>query len=101
MAEAAFGELQSQVNVNGGVSQEKADRGYVDGCFDLCHSGHFNAIRQAANQVHTLVIGPNSDEEIRAQKGPTILNGAERAEIMRAVKFGNEVVPETPYEVTL
>lgn len=21
--------------------------GYVDGCFDLMHSGHFNAIRQA------------------------------------------------------
>lgn len=22
-------------------------RGFVDGCFDLMHSGHFNALRQA------------------------------------------------------
>lgn len=46
------------------ISHEKTERGYVDGCFDLCHSGHFNAIRQASKVVHTLVIGTNSDEEI-------------------------------------
>ena len=50
--------------------------------------------------VHTLVIGPNSDEEIQAIKGPTILNGWERAEILRAVKWGDEVIADTPYEVT-
>ena len=66
----------------------------------MCHSGHFNAIRQAANQVHTLVIGPNSDEEILHAKGPTVLNGPERAEILRAIKWGDEVAPDTPYEVT-
>ena len=50
--------------------------------------------------MHTLVIGPNSDEEILAAKGPTVLNGNERAEILRAVKWGDEVAPDTPYEVT-
>ena len=66
----------------------------------MCHSGHFNAIRQGAATVHTLVIGPNSDEEIAIAKGPTVLNGQERAEILQAVKWGDEVTPNTPYEVT-
>lgn len=82
------------------ASQSKPDRGFIDGCYDLCHSGHFNAIRQGAATVHTLVIGPNSDEEILAAKGPTVLNGQERAEILQAVKWGDEVTPNTPYEVT-
>ena len=46
------------------------------------------------------MIGPNSDEEILSAKGPTVLNGSERAEILRAVKWGDEVAPDTPYEVT-
>lgn len=50
--------------------------------------------------MHTLVIGPNSDEEILHAKGPTVLNGPERAEILRAIKWGDEVAPDTPYEVT-
>jgi len=33
-------------------------------------------------------------------KGPTILNSAERAEILRAVKWGDEVIPDAPYEPT-
>ena len=78
----------------------KADRGYFDGCFDLCHSGHFNAIRQAASTCHTLLIGPNSDEEVAAHKGPTILNGQERAFIVQSIKWGDIVVPDTPYECT-
>ena len=70
-------------------SEEKTDRGYVDGCYDLCHSGHFNCLRQAADVVDTLIIGPNSDADILATKGPTILNGQERADILRSLKWGH------------
>jgi len=69
----------------------KSDRGYTDGCFDLAHSGHFNAIRQASHQVDTLVIGVNSDKDILRFKGPTILNEDERLMVMQAVKWGHEV----------
>lgn len=31
------------------MKQLKVKRLYVDGCFDLMHSGHFNAIRQVNN----------------------------------------------------
>jgi len=74
------------------------DRGYVDGCYDLCHSGHFNCIRQAAGVVHTLIVGPNSDEEILRAKGPTVLNGQERAEVLRALKWVDYVEQDTPYD---
>jgi len=79
-------------------SQVKIDRGYTDGCFDLAHSGHFNAIRQAANTIDTLVIGVNGDADILRFKGPTILNEEERTEVIRAVKWGNEVARNTPYD---
>jgi len=51
--------------------------------------------------VHTLIIGPNSDEEIERAKGPTILNGQERAEVLRALKWGEEVVVDTPYDPSI
>ena len=55
-------------------------------------------MRQAANCVHTVVVAPNSDEDILAFKGPTVLNGDERAEILRAVKWADIVIPNMPYE---
>lgn len=73
----------------------------MDGCFDLCHSGHFNAIRQARNAVHTLCIGPNSDQEILTHKGPTILTAEERNEIVGALKWGDEIIKDTPYATTI
>lgn len=47
----------------------KVKRLYVDGCFDLVHSGHFNAIRQAKALCETLVVGVISDEAIFQNKG--------------------------------
>lgn len=42
--------------------QKKFKRIYIDGCFDLMHSGHFNAIRQAKELTEELVVGVISDE---------------------------------------
>ena len=50
--------------------------------------------------IHTLVIGPNSDEEIIAAKGPIILTGPERMDIIQSVKWGDETVADTPYTPT-
>ena len=43
-------------------SKKKYKRIYIDGCFDLMHSGHFNAIRQAKELTEHLVVGVVSDE---------------------------------------
>ena len=73
---------------------------YVDGCFDLIHSGHYNAIRQAKALGDILVAGVNSDAEILKNKGPTVLTGKERADILRACKWIDEVAEDTEYTVS-
>ena len=47
---------------------KKPVRIWVDGCFDLFHFGHCNAIRQAKAFGDELVVGIHSDEEIKKQK---------------------------------
>ena len=42
-----------------------------------------------------LVVGVNSDQDLLVNKGPTILNQDERAEILRHCKFVDEVVVGT------
>ena len=65
----------------------KESRAYIDGAFDLVHSGHFNAIRQAYALCDELVIGANSDEDIEVVKGPTVFNVHERTLILKACKW--------------
>ena len=42
-----------------------------------------------------LVVGVNSDEDLMKNKGPTIMNDAERTEIFRHCKFVDRVVGKT------
>lgn len=53
-------------------------RVYMDGCFDLMHYGHANALRQAKSLGDELVVGVVSDEQIIANKGPPVLSMDER-----------------------
>jgi ethanolamine-phosphate cytidylyltransferase len=63
----------------------------MDGCFDLIHSGHYNAIRQAKTLGDELIIGMSPDADIMIYKGPPILTSDERAEIMKSCKWVSEV----------
>lgn len=74
-------------------------RVFVDGCFDLCHCGHFNAIRQASLVADELVVGVNSDADIMKSKGPTVLNSKERTAIIESCRFATQIIPDTPYYV--
>lgn len=47
-------------------------RVYMDGCFDMMHYGHCNALRQARALGDQLVVGVVSDDEITANKGPPV-----------------------------
>lgn len=60
--------------------EKRRIRVYMDGCFDLMHYGHANALRQAKALGDELVVGVVSDEEIIANKGPPILSMEERYE---------------------
>ena len=76
LAKEIFNRLKS---INNHPSQaqclklEAPVKAYVDGCFDLVHAGHFNAIRQASLLCDGLVVGVVSTEEIEIVKGPVVL----------------------------
>ncbi|WVZ08055.1 hypothetical protein V8G54_021401 [Vigna mungo] len=48
---------------------KKPVRVYMDGCFDMMHYGHCNALRQARALGDQLIVGVVSDAEIIANKG--------------------------------
>lgn len=80
--------------------EKKRVRVYMDGCFDLMHYGHANALRQAKALGDELVVGVVSDEEIVANKGPPVLSMDERLALVGGLKWVDEVIPNAPYEIT-
>jgi ethanolamine-phosphate cytidylyltransferase len=74
---------------------------WVDGCFDMLHFGHTNALRQARNLGHELFVGCHSDEEVIRVKGPPIMNAEERYDALRACKWVDYVVENYPYSTRL
>lgn len=59
--------------------KKKPIRVYMDGCFDMMHYGHCNALRQARALGDQLVVGVVSDKEITANKGPPVTPLHERS----------------------
>lgn len=80
--------------------KKKPVRVYMDGCFDLMHYGHANALRQAKAVGDVLVVGVVSDEEIVANKGPPVLSMEERLVLVKGLKWVDEVIANAPYEIT-
>jgi cytidyltransferase-like protein len=75
-------------------------RVYMDGCFDMMHYGHANALRQAKALGDVLVVGLIPDAEILRCKGPPVLNERERLELVGAVKWVDEVLTGVPYDLS-
>uniref|UniRef100_A0A0E0RD19 ethanolamine-phosphate cytidylyltransferase n=1 Tax=Oryza rufipogon TaxID=4529 RepID=A0A0E0RD19_ORYRU len=75
-------------------------RVYMDGCFDMMHYGHCNALRQAHALGDELIVGVVSDDEITANKGPPVTPLHERLIMVRAVKWVHDVIPDAPYAIT-
>lgn len=73
----------------------------MDGCFDMMHFGHANALRQARALGDVLVVGVHSDAEITRNKGPPVMNERERYQAVRACKWADEVVEDAPYTTEL
>jgi len=76
-------------------------RVWVDGCFDMMHFGHANAIRQAKEMGDVLIVGVHSDAEVLRNKGPTAMTEDERYNAVAACKWVDEVVKDAPYTTQL
>jgi len=83
------------------LSKVKPVRIYMDGVFDIIHSGHFNAFRQAQYLGDILVCGLNSDADVAKAKGKTLMDIKERSTLAGASKWIGELALDTPYTPTV
>jgi len=67
---------------------------FTNGCFELLHVGHIRYLQEARDLGDALVVGLNSDESVRAIKGPPrpLVPEAERAELLAALACVDVVV---------
>ena len=73
--------------------------GYTTGVFDLFHIGHLNVLKRAKLECDYLIVGITSDElSIAAKKKAPVIPFNERMEIVEAIKFVDEVVPQVNYD---
>ena len=70
--------------------------GYTTGVFDMFHVGHLNLLMRAREQCDRLIVGVSTDEVVISyKKHPPIVPYAERVAIVKAIRYVDEVVPQT------
>ena len=70
--------------------------GYTTGVFDLFHVGHLNILKKSKENCDYLIVGVSTDELVKDYKKRIPVTPFEqRAEIIAAIKYVDEVVPQT------
>ena len=68
--------------------------GYTAGVYDLFHIGHLNLLKNAKKYCDRLIVGVTTDELVLYKNKKAVIPFDERIEIVRAVKYVDEAVPQ-------
>src|SRR3990170_6507549 len=80
-------DLQAVVEQRGAFQRRGQRVVLTNGCFDLLHVGHVRCLRRARELGDALIVAVNSDDSVRALKGPgrPVVSEAARAEVLSAL----------------
>ena len=75
---------------------------YIDGVFDLFHSGHIAALRAAKELGTFLFVGLYDDETVRSRKGAyfPLMNLQERVLNVLSCRFVDDILIGAPWKIT-
>ena len=73
---------------------------YVDMCGDLLHYGHTRFLEKAKKMGDKLIVGIHSNETIESYKRTPVCTMEERIELVKAVKWVDDVIAEAPLFIT-
>jgi D-glycero-beta-D-manno-heptose 1-phosphate adenylyltransferase len=67
---------------------------FCNGCFDLLHAGHIAFLTEAKKQGDILIVGLNSDKNVKSSKGQNrpINNEQDRATVLSALEVVDYVI---------
>jgi glycerol-3-phosphate cytidylyltransferase len=68
--------------------------GYTTGVFDLFHIGHLNLLKKAKSMCDKLIVGVSTDDLVLYKNKSPVITFDERIEIVKAIKYVDEVVPQ-------
>ena len=68
--------------------------GYTTGVYDMFHIGHLNILKKAKEQCEYLIVGVTTDELATYKNKTPIIPYDERKEIIAAIRYVDEVVPQ-------
>ncbi len=77
---------------------KKYKRGYTAGVYDMFHVGHLNVIMNAKQYCDHLIVAVSTDEVVLENKHKKpIIRYEDRARIVEAIRYVDEVVPQVDY----